>query len=416
MKNSFCLSLGTALFVFCAVSSTVFAADDFQSAFREGKASGEIRTFAFQRDFENKQDWEDVAMGGMFYYNTAPVKGLSAGIAFFTGQDIGSDDDKAVYGLLAKDDNGNHESYTALSHYYLQGDWYDTRIRVGAQPVKTPWLSGYDIRLTPLSFKGVGIINKSIPNTVITGYHLTGMKGWSSRKFKDFTQTPPFVPFAGVTEQNPLSIFGLEWSSDTGSQNILWSQLKAGFWDYHLKDTLNFYEVSIDVIKNIGNYTMTLSPRFVQQQDIGDSILGDIDTYQAGGILSFKHKSSGLFGNVRYSTIGDDPVRSFLGLGSVIVMKTIICGDHGGDKGAAVKLGYNFSDLGLSGLTAFADYADIDGEEVDRSELDLQVEYIFSGTLDGWGVKVSHAVIESDDGDYTDSRFCLSYKFDLGLS
>lgn len=123
-----------AVLLILIATSAVYAADDLKSAFKEGALRGEFRNYYFIRDYDQRNDREDIASGGMLYGRTAPLHGISAGIAFYTAQEMGlNDSDKDVYGLLAKDANGNHESFSVLGEAFIQGEFGNTTLKLGRQ-------------------------------------------------------------------------------------------------------------------------------------------------------------------------------------------------------------------------------------------------------------------------------------------
>ena len=149
----------TAFFIFIMASS-VYAADDLKSAFKEGDLHGEFRNYYYVRDFDQRNEREDIASGGMLYYRTAPLHGINAGIAFYTGQAMGvNDSDQDVYGLLAADANGNHDSFSVLGEAFIQGQFGNTTIKLGRQELETPYVNTDDNRLTPQSTESYAVIN-----------------------------------------------------------------------------------------------------------------------------------------------------------------------------------------------------------------------------------------------------------------
>ncbi len=74
-----------------ALATSSFAASDLASAFKEGKASGQIRAMYIQTDVKDPLvDTSAFAVGGKLAYETAPLYGISAGAAFYTSQDLGT--------------------------------------------------------------------------------------------------------------------------------------------------------------------------------------------------------------------------------------------------------------------------------------------------------------------------------------
>lgn len=70
-------------------ATSAHGGDDLLSVFTEGALTGELRTYFFRRDFDSATTREDLAAGGMLYYRTAPLLGVSLGVGFYTGQDMG---------------------------------------------------------------------------------------------------------------------------------------------------------------------------------------------------------------------------------------------------------------------------------------------------------------------------------------
>lgn len=94
-----------AVFLFAAVSP-LLAHDEakkavtFTELFTEGTVHGFYRALFFDRDFDGPdigktKDRSVYANGGALHASTAPFKGVSANIGFYTVQDFGwNDDDK----------------------------------------------------------------------------------------------------------------------------------------------------------------------------------------------------------------------------------------------------------------------------------------------------------------------------------
>lgn len=135
-----------------------FAADDLASAFKEGKASGQIRAFYISRalDFQGgtTSDYarDGLALGGKIGYETAPLYGISAGAVFYTTNKL---DDKST--TAAKNDktlfDGNDDGYTMLGQAYLQGKFGATTVKVGRQQLDTPLAGSFNA--APLTLQQV---------------------------------------------------------------------------------------------------------------------------------------------------------------------------------------------------------------------------------------------------------------------
>ncbi len=114
-------------------TTSSFAADDLASAFKEGKASGQIRAFYITRDYDSRnetatnKDRYGFAIGGKLGYETAALYGVSAGATFYTTNGLGlknSDNlkvNESIYGT-----GTNRPVTTYLGEAYLQGTFGKT--------------------------------------------------------------------------------------------------------------------------------------------------------------------------------------------------------------------------------------------------------------------------------------------------
>ena len=215
-----CLSV----LLFCSGS---FAADDLKSAFSNGKLDGQFRLFHFTRNFDDSNDRQDLASGGMFYYRTDPIKGINVGLAFYTGQEMGlNDEDKDVYGLLATDEKGDHKSYSVLGEAFIQGIFRNITVKAGRQEMETPFVNTDDNRLTPQSTEAYTIIFNGIPDLEIFSSYVSKMRGKSATEFISMTE---YAEVDGDGEA--LVLGGLVYQGN--------SKLKLQIWDFFAKELFN---------------------------------------------------------------------------------------------------------------------------------------------------------------------------------
>jgi len=154
-------------------------------AFSKGTLNGQIRTYYFERKFNgDSTDRADFAIGTIIGYKTSTYYGLSAGLTFASSNNIIGDNDKEVYGLLRGVGTKNHENYNRLQEYYIEGNWLNTKLKYGAQHLNTPFMNGHDIRMVPKTYKGLSVINNSIPGLTLSGYYITGAMGWWDENFR----------------------------------------------------------------------------------------------------------------------------------------------------------------------------------------------------------------------------------------
>ena len=209
------------------IATGAYAADDLKSTFSEGIFEGRFRFFQFSRDYDDSIPKKDIASGGMLYYRTDPLYGIDAGLAFYTGQEMGvNDTDKKVYGLLAADANGDHESFSVLGEAFIQGRFKAIAIKAGRQELETPFVNTDDNRLTPQSTESYSLTFTGIPKLEVITAYVSKMRGKAESEFISMTE------YAGVDDSGtPVLIGGLVYDAT--------DHLKLQIWDFHAENFLN---------------------------------------------------------------------------------------------------------------------------------------------------------------------------------
>ena len=375
------------------LSTSAMAADNLKEMFAQASVNGIIKVLSYTRDFDGAtQDNKDIAIGGTLYYKTDSFKGISFGTAFATTNIIGEKDEGFYYGISAP----VHESVTRLQEYYLQGDWYDTQIKVGAQELNTPFLCKHDIRMIPRSYRGLSVVNKSVENLTLSGYYLTDNLGWVDKKFVSFTKD---VYIVGASYKLPFEAVN--------------SKVQA--WYFTMPDTFNQTYFKADFSKKLNDFVLHASPTVFTQNSQGDELDGELDTYQYGGNLGVSAYGFDLTGF--YSKTGNDSIRDDWGYGKIIIQQVRnsgddLAGDRGHEKAYAGLLSYDFSCVGVKGLNAYVFYAYYDAPADTIDETDFSIQYNFCGALDGFGLRARYAIVNADNHtDFTDTRYYVTYRF-----
>jgi len=375
------------------LSTSAMAADSLKEMFANSSVKGVIQLLDFTRDFDSAApDNHDTAIGGTLYFKTDSFKGISLGTAFATTNVIGDDDEGFYYGISAP----VHESVSRLQEYYIQGDWFDTTIKVGAQELNTPFLNTHPIRMINRAYRGLTVVNKSIKNLTLSGYYLTDNLGWVDEKFVTFSDD---VYIAGATYQLPFEAVST----------------KVQAWYFTMPDSFNQTYFKADFSKKINDFVLHASPTVFTQKSQGDELDGELDTYQYGfdaGVSAFGFDLTGF-----YAKTGDDSIRDDWGYGKIIIQQVrnsgdALAGDRGDEKAYAARLSYDFSRVGAKGLSAYVFYANYDAPADVIDETDFSVQYNFSGALEGLGLRARYAIVDADNAtDLTDTRFYVTYRF-----
>jgi hypothetical protein len=401
--------LATTAFVGILLSNvTASAAENLKDAFTEGTLKGEIRTYYFTRDFDNNTtDREDMAIGTLLSYRTAPLYGITAGVSTATSSSISSDDDKAVYGLLAADASGDHDNYARLQEYFVQGNWFNTTLKLGAQQVSSPFLNGHDIRMTPKTYRGLTLENRSVENLVLKAFYLTDYMGWSDEDFKSMSS----VTGEGDADEPLLA------GSITYRLPVDIASVDAEAWHYRLDDVFNSSYFKANMSKQFENVRIHFTPSFLKQDSLGDDLAGHFDTHQYG--FNTGVKFSGFDITAFYAKTGEDAIFAPWGDGKVLIQQINASG-RADEDAYALKLGYDFANVGMNGLSAYVFQGLYDAPNSgansasDISETNFSVQYKFAGNLDGLSARVRYAMVDYDDDtaeDFNDFRIYLNYSF-----
>lgn len=402
--------LSMAGYTIAAEQAEKVEAGNFLEAFQQGQVKGDFRTFYFSREFDTKADWESPAIGVMLDYETASLKGFTAGVGFKTGHEVASNDNQVYKGILPAGENKTDaESYTALNHYFLKWAGMNTVATIGAQHITTPWLKGHDIRLTPKSYRGLSVVNKSIKKVELHGQYILDYMNWTGEEYQSMA--------SGFTKDK----------SDDGAGligGIVWrapGAIKIDLWDYYYEDVTNNMYFRAQYRPQFGDdWKFGLDLRYLNQQDTGDGIGGEIDTYNAGLVASIKGHGFSLSGH--YGQTGDNVVQTPFGAQSPITMQVLVLNQRAEEKAYGAKLGYDFGRIGAKGLKGYVFYNHFDtpddgtNAKPDADEIDLSLEYKFGGMFKNLSVRARYAMVDyaSDvegGDDVNDIRLYLTYRF-----
>lgn len=400
MKKEIALSIVAIGFV---VSTTALsAAEDLNSMFSEGKASGQVRMFYIDREYQgsagNQTHRGSTAIGGHLKYETAELSGFSLGAAFYTTHEIDSRNtvDPTLFG---KDDEG----YSILGEAYLQYKYKNTTFKGGRQKLVTPMLGDDDARMIPNLFEAYVLTNKDIANTTLTLGHVTKFaQGTFGRTYSGGILSAT-SGYSYVDSKNHVGSFtnvgtyafdektdGITMASVvyTGIEN-----LKLQLWDYYAHDIMN-------IIYGEANYswnclvTDALKPyagvQIIKEDSVGDEFAGEIDSTYAAAKFGFKVENFDLsfaYSKTGKNDLGDDARENAIisAWGGMPAYTQGMVTRHmfiAGTDAAKVAASYNFKEMGAN-LTTIAYYTEFDmdansGYGVERTASEAGFDAIYN--------------------------------------
>jgi len=374
------LSFTTMIFL----SSSVMAAESLAEAFKDGKTSGQIRTFYVDRTYEGgiENNRNALAVGGNLGFETAAVKGVSAGVKFYTtnglnihdGPKTSSNYDPSLYG-------DDFSSYSMVGEAYINYKKNNTNVKIGRQKLNTPLAGADDTRMLPNLFEAAVISNTSLLETTLIAGHIT------KEAVGTFGNIYPAGLFslqsgyglgykAGITGRfaNVGTIALGEAGSDTlgvTAGAVIYKgipNLTLQAWDYYAHDILNATYLQGDYGWNCllsDAVKMKASVQYINQSEVGDKLAGKIDSQYAG--VRWGVTTGPLSGYVAYSKTGSnsDTITNggiLIPWGSIPVFTQAMVTRHmflSGTDTTKVAAMYNFKDNGVD-LKATAYHSSFD--------------------------------------------------------
>ncbi|MDO6612595.1 OprD family outer membrane porin [Shewanella sp. 1_MG-2023] len=403
----------------CLVASSAHSAEPIANLFNDATFKGQLQLFDFQRDFDGESaDRRDTSFGGLFYLRSGETNGVSFGGSFASANPIWDTDD-AIYGLVGGGAPGSakeRESVNRLQEYFVSGNWYDTKITVGAQELRTPMMNPFPLRAIPFTYRGASVKNTSIDNLAITALYITDYMGWTAEEFgsvadgvkSEFARKGVVVD----VEDNPMLALGFDYT-------LPFEQVKtkASIWHYTMEDVYNQTYFKLNMSGDLGATNWYFKPSYLKQDSQGslNSTEAEFDTYQAGFHLGMKW--NGFDATVKYVTTGEGDIVAPFGDEKVIIQQ-VVQSARANEDAYAAQLAYRFApSSALKGVSAYLNYAsyEVDGDaSKDIDETDISVRYDMNEYVEGLSLRARHAIVNYATGDdLTDTRFYVYYKFEI---
>jgi len=408
------------------------------SAFKNGKVKGLIRYGAQHRDssYHILQDAPSTvpaekiqaysSVGGYLGYETAPFYNFSLGATFYTSNPFlgsNSDDRKGLGGLYEID--GGQDSYHVLGEAFLKYQNSEHRVVIGRQEMPDyRFVSLSNIRFTPFTHEGVTYENSSIDGLKISTAYITGQKDRNGIEFKDMVRSARVKTGCGAVDElgqcintgAKQTIRGeYDPSNFDASGNYVGTdkdmpmigaiykqkEFTVEAWNYYVNDFVNtLYLYGKYDIASLKDWKLSVAGQYSNQQNVGSSVAGDVDTWFYGLKAEAKSNNGMLFflnyNEVSYNEESYDGGTIFVRWGTPQMFNSFQVQDSelAGTKSVGVGAQFDLGKLGILDSTVirfrFADYnlpdnMDMIDARQDRSEATFDLRYSFSKSS-GFGI------------------------------
>jgi hypothetical protein len=338
---------------------------------------------------------------------------FALGAAVYTSQPLYAPEDRDGTLLLKP----GQEGYTVLGQLYAEIKVLpDNFFRFYRQEYNTPYINKNDNRMTPNTFEGYSFQGayggkEGAPGFRYGGGYITKIKERNSDEFVWMSRD------AGAKVDRGVATAGVNYSQGPFS---------IGAIDYYSDDILNiFYTEGKAVFHPTQELGLLVSAQYTDQRSVGSELLKGygFSTNQFGikGEMSY---GGGIF-TLGYTNVGkgadlQSPWGGLPGYTYVQVQEF----NRAGENALIGKLSYDFSRLGLSGVTAYALWVHGWGavNPATGSSVYQQDEYNFdlqwrpkSGIVKGFWFRTRYAYVDQRDGgsSLSDFRVIVNYDFQL---
>jgi hypothetical protein len=383
------------------------ALDKLPPFFADTEFEARYRTYYLRKDRTVGILSEAWAMGGSVHYKSGWLADLFALEAeFFTSQPIIAPHDRAGTFLLAPVQDGY--SVVGVANAKLR---HSGLVLTGyRQSLSLPYVNRSDSRMAPNTFEALMLEKNEGPLRFTTGY-VWKIKPKFSDKFIDMAKV------VGVDRKRGLAYAGFFYQPvdhfSFGASAGVVPDLMLGLYGE------SAYATSLTE-----SIELRVETQLTYQQSVGEELLFDssFKSWNLGLRLSSSWK--GWVARLGASITGDGGlIISPYGSSPSYVDFMQRTFNRADEKALLVSLSYDFSDIGVPGLSAIANFAqgwqgiDFDGRR-DASEIDFTVDYRFQGKFKIFQglwlrLRASWLHVEGRDHDGSDVRVIVQYNFPI---
>jgi len=402
--------LSLAAIVVAGLTTSSFAADTLADAFKEGKISGELRAWYFDRDRDATGESADIfATGLQLKYITGKYYGFSLGATLQSSfQPFADEEAKAVF------EDEMYGSGAQLSEAYINYTIGKTTAKVGRQFIKTPLIGSSTSRMITQSFEAALVTNTDLPQTTLMAGVVT--------KFQARTDNDSIADFEPLNNDHDHAYTAMVVNKSIPNVELTFQYLTL---DNDAKGSSNTnrtkgykdYYFEAEYTNKAGAFDYGLATNYLYT---------DWESYDAAKMYGVKVNLG--YGNfktyVAYSSISDDTgnkgVKAGEGGGAqpnYVKGKQVKVGTYSSDtSGFSIDANYNFKNIGflVGGRYTQLDIASKAANLDEQKITDLYGSYKFTGALKGLETDLIYTILSgefaaADKGE--ELWFKANYKF-----
>ncbi len=382
--------------------------------FKDQRLDLNLRTYYKYNDKVDNSLSEAWALGGALNYKSGYLLDhFSVGAAVYTSQPLYAPEERDGTLLLKP----GQEGYTVLGQLYGEIKVVpDNFFRFYRQEYNTPYINKNDFRMTPNTFEGYSFQGAfggkdGAPGMRYGAGYITKIKERNSDQFVWMSRD------AGAKVDRGVATAGLNYSQGPFSIGVI---------DYYSDDIINiFYTEAKAVFRLTQELGLLFSAQYTDQRSVGDDLLKGFgfSTNQFGikGEMSYRKAILTL----AYTNAGEGAdLQSPWGVHPGYTSIQVQDFNRAGEDAFLTKLSYDFSSLGLTGVTAYALWvhgwnrvdpvSKASVKQEDEYDLDLQWRPQIK-ILKGLWLRTRYAYVDQREGGPSQSDFRIIVNYDIPL-
>jgi len=380
---------------------------------RDTKLDLNVRSYYFYKDNYGQSINGAWALGGALSYKSGWLMDRFAmGAVLYTSQPLYAPEDWDGTGLLKADQEG----YITVGQIYGRIRLAEAQfVNLYRYEYNTPFINKDDSRMSPKTFEGYsfqGALGKTgdKPTWQYGGGYISKIKERNSDDFVWMSED------AGAPIERGVAAGGAVYTGQIFS---------IGAFEYFCDDVLNIGYGEAKAVFNLSDELGILSAiQYTDQRSVGDDQLnGTSFSTNQFGVLTDLSYGGGIF-TVAFTQAADGadlqkPWSSYPGYTAVQIYDF----NRANEKAILLKASYDFTRLGLDGVTAYALYVDgwdrentTPGKSVpDAHEVDFDLQWkVRSGALKGFWPRIRYAIGEEDNGQSI-HEIRIIFNYDISL-
>ncbi len=378
--------------------------------FKGARIELKSRTVYFDRDTVGGIDQESFATGGSLMFRSGQWKDFfRVHTEVFTSQKLYGDIDRDGAQLL----RDKQKELTVLGTAYAQFDYKQVRLRLGRQDFSLPYVNRSYSRMIPNTFEAYALNIGRGKFEGIGGY-VDKIKKRDSGSFVSMSKA------AGVTGDSDegMAMAGVLFQPN--------KNLDMGILNFYTFNTFNIFYSEINYTKPLKDKDgLKFSVQFTDQRSVGDELLATSPFQTQVWSVVGKYGFNDAILRAAYSATSENasifsPYGGYPGF--ISLMKSDF--NRAGEQAWMVGLSYNFSRIGLEGVSMITKFASgynaetrADGSlRTDQQEFDITFDYYppAGRPLAGFWLRVRGAKRWQDSlKDTHDIRVLLNYTYSV---